>query len=265
MTEKLLLSTLPTPGKMDFHGFYLFKVRALGCQVVTQKIWNGMLMGNNNVKSETKDETKSETESGIKAGIKSGIRQETTSETISETEKLPGEKPVTGCLAGAAALLLADRVTKHLALGALSGSRSVKLIPGVLELALVKNQGAAFGLGQGGGYLFAGAALVICGIILVCLLQDRPAGAAHPLAVRISLAMIMAGAAGNAIDRVTWHYVVDFIYIRLIDFPVFNVADICVTAGCVILAAEMLLGSRAGGDDGGSTAADADRRGEHGK
>ena len=49
------------------------------------------------------------------------------------------------------------------------------------------------------------------------------------------MVLLIAGAAGNLIDRLRIGVVIDFIYLKIINFPVFNVADICVTVGCTML------------------------------
>lgn len=149
------------------------------------------------------------------------------------------------CAAGAAILLLiADQLTKHLAVRALADGTVIRIIPGVLELTLVYNTGAAFGLGQGGQLLFTGLAFLISAGILIWLY--RAVNGAGGLLRQAALVLILSGALGNALDRIRWRYVIDFIYIRLIDFPVFNIADICVTVGCALLFLDMFLWDRTG-------------------
>ena len=95
--------------------------------------------------------------------------------------------------------------------------------------------------------VFAG---VICVLLLYELIRE---GAALGGTLRMtSMALILAGAAGNAIDRIRFSSGIDFIYIRLIDFPVFNVADICVTAGCLLLALSIMGGDRSKAEETGS-------------
>ena len=153
-------------------------------------------------------------------------------------------------LALAAVLVLADQAAKRAAESALSGGRTIRLIPGVLELTLVHNEGAAFGLGQGMQRAFIVFAGVICVLLLYELIREG-AALGGPLRMT-SMALILAGAAGNAIDRIRFSSVIDFIYIRLIDFPVFNVADICVTAGCLLLALSIMGGDRSKAEKTGS-------------
>ena len=148
-------------------------------------------------------------------------------------------------LVAAAVLTAADQLTKQLAVSGLGGSRTIRLLPGALEFVLVENRGAAFGLGQGGKWLF----VALAALISVFLLYDLWKGSrAEAGALRgIGETMVVAGAVGNALDRVRLGYVIDFIYVKLIDFPVFNVADICVTAGCALIVLSLLTERGASG------------------
>ncbi len=131
-----------------------------------------------------------------------------------------------------ALLLLLDQLTKYLAGVCLRGKELV-LIPGVLELCWMENRGAAFGILRDRQWLFILLALLfLTGAVLVFLHLPHDRGG---FVRRILCAALAAGAAGNLIDRIFLGYVRDFIYVSLIDFPVFNVADICVTAGAAAL------------------------------
>lgn len=101
---------------------------------------------------------------------------------------------------------------------------------GPVDLTLVHNEGAAFGMGQGSGAIFVVIALVICVAALAWLVLVKR----HYVLEIISLALIVAGGIGNLIDRLTTGYVVDFIRFAFVDFPVFNIADVCVTCGVVL-------------------------------
>ena len=101
---------------------------------------------------------------------------------------------------------------------------------GLVDFTLVHNAGAAFGMGQGSGIIFIAIALVITVAVIVWL----AVGKHHGVLGVAGLALVVAGGIGNCIDRLTTGYVVDFIRFTFIDFPVFNVADICVTCGVVL-------------------------------
>ena len=138
--------------------------------------------------------------------------------------------------AGALFLVLAafDLFTKSVAVSALGGGKRIPLIPGVLEFYYIQNRGAAFGIFQDGTFILGMiSAIALCTLIFVYL--RIPDGKKY-LPLRLVLIFIAAGAAGNLYDRITLQYVRDFIYFSLIDFPVFNVADIYVTCSVFILA-----------------------------
>lgn len=136
-----------------------------------------------------------------------------------------------------ALLVLLDQLTKWWAIVTLKEDGPTPLISGVLELLYIENRGAAFGILQNQRWFF----LVITVIVLaaLCWLIPRIPGEKRFLGLRICMYGIGAGAVGNMIDRIFRGYVVDFIYVKLIDFPVFNVADIyvtCAAVGVILLA-----------------------------
>ena len=107
------------------------------------------------------------------------------------------------------------------------------LWPGVFELRLTYNEGIAFGWFQGGGVFLAPIAVAIAGgAIYYNLKNPFESRWAHA-----SAALLASGALGNLYDRLVHHQVTDMFYFRLIDFPVFNVADACITvaAGMLII------------------------------
>ena len=131
-------------------------------------------------------------------------------------------------------LVIADQLTKHLAVIRLKNQAAYNLINGILEFNYLENRGAAFGVLQNQKYFFVFVALIFIGVIVFVLIKVPTQKKYYSL--NILLVMIAAGEVGNMIDRVRYDYVVDFIYFSLIDFPTFNVADIYVSVGMVILA-----------------------------
>ncbi len=131
-------------------------------------------------------------------------------------------------------LVIFDLATKSIAVEALKDGRHIPLIPGVLEFYYIQNRGAAFGIFQN-GTLFLSVISAVTLAAIVYFYVKIPDGRKY-LPLRLVLIFIAAGAAGNLIDRVFLHYVRDFIYFSLIDFPVFNVADIYVTCSVFCLA-----------------------------
>lgn len=129
-----------------------------------------------------------------------------------------------------------DQLTKYLAVAQLAPNGSITAIPSFLNFTYVENRGAAFGILQDAKWFFLVLALVGVGIIVWYILK-RP----HNFLLRSSLSLIAAGALGNAIDRLARGFVVDFIQLSFIDFPVFNVADICICVGAVLLAVYVIF------------------------
>lgn len=128
-------------------------------------------------------------------------------------------------------LLALDRVTKMVAIDILSETGPIVFIPGVLDFVLVYNTGGAFGLFEGGAVFFVGVAVIALIVIVAYLIKAQQLRAP----VVVALALISAGALGNAYDRAIDHAVPDFIHTLFMEFPVFNVADICLTVGEIFL------------------------------
>ena len=129
--------------------------------------------------------------------------------------------------------LLLDRLTKYLAIINLKDKSDIILIKNVLVLTYLENTGAAFSMLEGKRLIFILITIVFSIIIFLFFLKIKPDRRFSPL--YICLTVILAGAVGNLIDRIMNGFVVDFIYFQIINFPVFNVADICVTLGVIFL------------------------------
>lgn len=131
-------------------------------------------------------------------------------------------------------LISLDQVTKFAVQKTLMGKTGISLIKGVFELQYLENRGSAFGMMQGKRVLFlvmAGLMLVIIPYIYSVIPLTR-----RFLYLRVIAILFLSGAIGNAIDRMVHGYVIDFFYFSLIDFPIFNVADIYVTvAACLLI------------------------------
>ncbi len=139
-------------------------------------------------------------------------------------------------LSAAAGILigvLLDQFTKYLAYANLRQKEPYVLIKGVFQLEYLENRGAAFGLFQNQRVFFYLSFAVICTAAL--WFYAKAPMERHYLPLRVCAVLIVSGALGNFIDRVRMNYVVDFLYFKLIDFPVFNVADIYVTVSTFLL------------------------------
>ncbi len=134
--------------------------------------------------------------------------------------------------------ILIDQYTKFLAVTQLK-TNPISIIDGVFELHYLENRGAAFGILQNQQIFF----LIITVIMLIAIvfLYVRLPYTKRVLPLRICLIFITSGAIGNMIDRVRLNYVIDFLYFELIDFPIFNVADIFVTVSTFVIALLILF------------------------
>ena len=125
-----------------------------------------------------------------------------------------------------------DQFTKYLAVTQIK-EQPIILLDGVLEFRYLENRGAAFGMLQNQQWFF-----LIITVITLCLIvytYIKLPREKHFTPLRICMITLTAGAIGNMIDRINLQYVVDFIYFKLIDFPIFNVADIFATCSTIAL------------------------------
>ena len=144
-------------------------------------------------------------------------------------------KKLTQFLSIVVVLIFLDRIVKEVILTYLTST--VVLIPNLLSLHLVYNNGVAFGLFNGVPYLIE----TITGIIILASLYALPR---IPKNYVTPMAVIIGGAAGNFIDRIIYEQgVVDFIAVRF--FSVFNVADIAISVGVVWIIIIMYLEEKA--------------------
>lgn len=126
-----------------------------------------------------------------------------------------------------------DQWTKGLVSAHLKGQKPFVIWPHVFELYYSENRGAAFGLMQEKQLLFFLIAVLVLAAVVYIMLKMPARKRYCPLA--LCLMLVSAGAVGNMIDRVVQGYVVDFLYFKLINFPIFNMADCYVTIGAACL------------------------------
>ena len=129
-------------------------------------------------------------------------------------------------------LTAVDQLVKHWARGALhQGEALPRPWPGVFEIELTFNQGIAFGFLQGKGIALTPIAVIIsAGSIWYSLRHPDESTWNH-----VGFGLLAAGAVGNLIDRVVFNQVTDMFWFRKINFPVFNVADSCITVATIML------------------------------
>ncbi|MFV3012248.1 signal peptidase II [Clostridium botulinum] len=132
-----------------------------------------------------------------------------------------------------------DRISKIWALNTLASGKDIVVIKNLFTFSYLENRGAAFGIFQNRLiFLSLITAIVILGVAYF-IVKYKPTSKL----LKISLALIISGAIGNLIDRIYYKFVVDFIMLHYKDvyyFPTFNVADMLVVIGTVLLAIYIL-------------------------
>ncbi|MFB2895999.1 signal peptidase II [Aerosakkonemataceae cyanobacterium BLCC-F50] len=127
--------------------------------------------------------------------------------------------------------IVIDQITKYWVLQNFRLNESWPLWSGVFHLTYVRNTGAAFSLFSEDGSWLRWLSLLVS----LALMAMAWFGAHLPLWEQLGYGFILGGAIGNGIDRFIYGYVVDFFDFRLIRFPVFNVADVCINVGIACL------------------------------
>lgn len=132
------------------------------------------------------------------------------------------------------ALVGVDQFSKYLAVNILKPQNTISIIDNIFSLTFVENRGAAFGIFQGRTTILSVITIfIVIGIIYFYI--KLPKNKVYTW-LRFSLILIISGALGNFIDRVRQGYVVDFFHATFINFPVFNIADIYVVTGAILMA-----------------------------
>ncbi|MBR0136789.1 MAG: signal peptidase II [Erysipelotrichaceae bacterium] len=136
-------------------------------------------------------------------------------------------------------LVALDQITKYFVSVSMELHQSIKVLGNFLKITYVHNYGAAWSMMTGLKEVFIVAALIVVTVMVGYLAKDRKMNRWQ----RLVIIVLMAGTLGNLIDRFIHGYVIDFIdtYPFGYDFPVFNVADICLTLGCAALVLEILF------------------------
>jgi signal peptidase II len=140
-------------------------------------------------------------------------------------------------------ILVLDQVTKLLTVANIQLFQSIEVIPGIVGLTYVQNDGAAFSMLEGQHWLFA----VVFAIFAAFIIWEFPKKRL-PLSTfeRFCIVAVFAGGLGNMIDRLRLGYVIDMIDTEtsipfIANFPIFNVADIFVTCGCIALMVHIIF------------------------
>lgn len=137
----------------------------------------------------------------------------------------------------AAALVVLDQLVKFLVRSNLDLGEGVPFLPHILQLTYYQNTGAAFSIFEEHTWiltLISAAASVLLIVLLVKKIFPHPFG-------MVSLALVLAGAVGNLVDRLFLGYVTDMFQTLFMNFPIFNVADMCIVCGGIAFCVYFLL------------------------
>ena len=126
-------------------------------------------------------------------------------------------------------IIILDQISKFLVLNILGFDRSVNIIPKLLNFTLVKNKGAAFSLFSNSTSLLT-LISVLTSLLLITIILKSPPRSFWNL---IGLSYLLGGTLGNGIDRFFKGYVIDFLELIPINFPIFNIADISINIAII--------------------------------
>ena len=155
---------------------------------------------------------------------------------LTKTQKVNNKKKIFNLLfyiIGIVVLTELDQITKALAEARLLGKPDFKIIGDAFVFSYLRNSGAAWGMLSGKINLFLVFTVIVM-LIVTYVIINLPATRKY-MPLLITCTLLVSGAVGNFIDRVRFGYVRDFIYFKLINFPVFNVADCYVTVSVALL------------------------------
>jgi signal peptidase II len=146
-------------------------------------------------------------------------------------------------LAISALVVLLDRITKHIVAQHLPNGQTYTVIPGIFRISDVHNTGAAFSMfAENASPVTVRNILIAFSAVAVIILFGMLWRVGRVLSVTsVALALILGGAFGNLYDRVRYHYVIDFLEVRVVHYhwPDFNVADSCIVIGACLLLIEI--------------------------
>ena len=143
-------------------------------------------------------------------------------------------------------IIILDQMVKWFVVGNLSSTDSIVVIPHILNFIYVKNTGAAFSIFSDKTAVLGAISILFCIAVTAYWYMKKP----KSTLLKFSLSLLLAGAFGNAIDRILRGFVVDFIEATFIKFPVFNIADISITFGTVFLMIYLLFFDKDGNKNG---------------
>ncbi len=133
-------------------------------------------------------------------------------------------------------IVLLDQVSKFLVLNTLGFERSKNIVPNLLNFTLVKNRGAAFSLLSNSTSILTVISILASLFLIIIILKFPPRSNSN----LIGLGYLLGGTLGNGIDRLFKGYVLDFLELVPINFPIFNVADISINIAIIYFVIDII-------------------------
>ena len=140
-----------------------------------------------------------------------------------------------------------DRLVKSYILSSYSTGEVFGQIPYVADFVFVKNTGAAFSMFSNNTAVLAVISVIFTIAIVLYKIIKKP----ESFLENLSIVLLFSGAVGNAIDRIMYKFVVDFISIKWFEFPVFNIADMAIVIGAVLAVVFVIFFDKDGEKDNG--------------
>lgn len=144
-------------------------------------------------------------------------------------------------------ILLLDQISKTYVLNNFTVGQVFGEIPFICDFIFVKNTGAAFSILSENTWILSIISVAFVISVLIYRLVAKPKNAI----LNLALVLFFAGALGNAIDRIAYGYVVDFISVKWFEFPVFNIADMAIVLGAVVAVIYVMFFDKDGAKDNG--------------
>lgn len=138
----------------------------------------------------------------------------------------------------AAVVIAGDQLTKAWVMNTLKPIGDIPLWEGVFHFHYAQNTGASFGMLPGFKWVFTAFSVAASIAIIAYIVRQRRW---LPAMLAVPLGLMLGGAIGNLIDRIRVGYVIDFLYFKLINFAIFNVADSCLVVGAILLAVYLVF------------------------
>jgi signal peptidase II len=137
-----------------------------------------------------------------------------------------------------AVIIAGDQFFKRWIIANISLSGSMKLLPGIIGLTHIRNEGISFGILKGMSLPVIIFTIIICGFIIWAFVTKRFKLPGE----KLGAALVLGGAIGNLIDRIVYGFVVDMFRTEFINFAIFNIADVAITLGCIVFILSFLVG-----------------------